>query len=115
MRTSPRAAATCSLPRASSTRRATMPSAAPGSPHGSPRVSPRALWFAGRRRAELRTGEAPDPGPGEVRVRALLSAVSHGTEMLVYRGEVPKGLPPDLPTFAGDFGFPIKHGYASAG
>lgn len=50
-----------------------------------------------------------------MRVRALLSAVSHGTEMLVYRGEVPKELPPDLPTFAGDFGFPIKHGYASAG
>lgn len=84
-----------------------MPSAAPG--------SPRALWFAAKRRAELRPEEAPTPGPGEVRVRAVLSAVSHGTEMLVYRGEVPEGLPLDLPTFAGGFGFPIKHGYASAG
>ena len=84
-----------------------MPSAAPG--------SPRALWFAGRRRAELRPEDVPAPGPGEVRVRTVLSAVSHGTEMLVYRGEVPKDLPLDLPTFAGGFGFPIKHGYASAG
>lgn len=88
-----------------------MPPAAPGSPQG----SPRALWFAGRRRAELWPEEAPAPGPGEVRVRAHLSAVSHGTEMLVYRGGVPEDLPLDLPTFAGDFGFPIKHGYASAG
>ncbi len=84
-----------------------MPSAAP--------VSARALWFAGRRRAELRPDEAPAPGPGEVRVRAVYSAVSHGTEMLVYRGEVPEDLPLDLPTLAGGFGFPIKHGYASAG
>jgi 2-desacetyl-2-hydroxyethyl bacteriochlorophyllide A dehydrogenase len=84
-----------------------MPSAAPG--------SPRALWFAAQRRAELRPEEAPAPGPGEVRVRAFLSAVSHGTEMLVYRGGVPEDLSLDLPTFAGGFGFPIKHGYASAG
>jgi len=84
-----------------------MPSAAPD--------SPRALWFVGKRRAELRPGEAPAPGPGEVRVRAILSAVSHGTEMLVYRGGVPEDLPLDLPTFDGGFGFPIKHGYASAG
>ncbi len=84
-----------------------MPSAAPG--------SPRALWFAAKRRAELRPEEAPTPGPGEVRVRAVLSAVSHGTEMLVYRGEVPEDLPLDLPTLAGGFGFPIKHGYASTG
>ena len=88
-----------------------MPSAAPDSPPG----SPRALWFAGRRRAELRPEGAPAPGPGEVRVRAVLSAISHGTEMLVYRGEVPENLPLDLPTFAGSFSFPIKHGYASTG
>ena len=92
-----------------------MPSAAPGSPQGSPRRSPQALWFAGRRRAELWRDEAPEPGRGEVRVEAVLSAVSHGTEMLVYRGEVAEDLPLDLPTFAGGFGFPIKHGYASAG
>jgi 2-desacetyl-2-hydroxyethyl bacteriochlorophyllide A dehydrogenase len=88
-----------------------MPSAAPGRPG----ARPRALWFTGERRAELRPEEAPAPGPGEVRVWAVLSAVSHGTEMLVYRGGVPEDLPLDLPTFAGGFGFPIKHGYAAAG
>ncbi len=75
----------------------------------------RSLWFAAPRAAELRTEEAPAPGPGEVRVRALSSAVSAGTEMLVYRGEVPRDLPLDLPTLAGSYGFPIKYGYALAG
>ncbi len=86
-----------------------MPSAAPGN------LRARALWFSGRRVAELRPEDAPAPGPGEVRIEAALSAVSHGTEMLVYRGEVPEDLPLDLPTFAGGFSFPIKHGYASTG
>jgi len=65
--------------------------------------------------AELRPERVPPPGPREVRVRAIASAISHGTEMLVYRGEVPADLPLDLPTFAGDFSFPIKHGYATVG
>ena len=75
----------------------------------------RSLWFAGARAAELRPEEVPPPGPGEVRVRALASAVSAGTEMLVYRGEVPESLPLDLPTLAGSYGFPIKYGYAITG
>jgi len=73
----------------------------------------RALWFAAPRAAELRPEKIPPPGPGEVRVCAVASAISHGTEMLVYRGEVPAGLPLDLPTLAGSFGFPIKYGYAA--
>lgn len=75
----------------------------------------RALWFDGLRSAELRTEEAPPPDPGEVRVKASFSAISHGTEMLVYRGEVPGDLPLDLPTLSGGYGFPIKFGYAAVG
>ena len=48
-------------------------------------------------------------------VKAVVSAVSHGTEMLVYRGEVPERLELDLPTLRGSFRFPIKYGYASVG
>jgi 2-desacetyl-2-hydroxyethyl bacteriochlorophyllide A dehydrogenase len=83
------------------------------SPDGS--LEARAVWFAAPRTAELRRETVPPPGPGEVRVRSLVSAISHGTEMLVYRGEVPPDLPLDLPTLAGDFSFPIKHGYATVG
>ncbi len=78
-------------------------------------IAARALWLTAPRTAAFRGAEAPPPGPGQVRVRALASAVSHGTEMLVYRGEVPHDLPLDLPTLAGGFAFPIKYGYASVG
>ncbi|HYK98184.1 MAG TPA: zinc-binding alcohol dehydrogenase [Candidatus Acidoferrales bacterium] len=54
-------------------------------------------------------------GANDVRVRALASALSHGTEMLVYRGEAPRDLALDLPTLDGSYAFPIKFGYASAG
>jgi len=50
-----------------------------------------------------------------VTVRAIASALSHGTEMLVHRGQVPEDLELDLPTLRGSFRFPIKYGYASAG
>ena len=75
----------------------------------------RAVWFPRSRAVEIR--EEPDrpPAPGEVRIRAVVSAISHGTEMLVYRGEVPEDLALDLPTLRGGFGFPIKYGYASVG
>jgi 2-desacetyl-2-hydroxyethyl bacteriochlorophyllide A dehydrogenase len=74
-----------------------------------------ALWLAGAGRPELRHEVVGAPGPGEVRIRALASAISQGTEMLVYRGQVPAGLPLDLPTLAGSFAYPIKYGYALAG
>jgi 2-desacetyl-2-hydroxyethyl bacteriochlorophyllide A dehydrogenase len=50
-----------------------------------------------------------------VRVRALASGLSQGTELLVYRGEVSPDLPLDLPTLRGSFAFPIKYGYATVG
>jgi 2-desacetyl-2-hydroxyethyl bacteriochlorophyllide A dehydrogenase len=64
---------------------------------------------------EIRDEHVPPPGPGQIRVAAIASAISHGSEMLVYRGQVDPGLPLDLPTLAGGFGFPIKYGYASVG
>ena len=75
----------------------------------------RALWFTAPRTATLREEAVPLPGPGEVRIEAIASAVSAGTEMLVYRGEVPEDLPLDLPTLAGSYAFPIKYGYAAVG
>jgi 2-desacetyl-2-hydroxyethyl bacteriochlorophyllide A dehydrogenase len=75
----------------------------------------RALWFTAPRTATLRAETVGPPGPGEVRVETIASAVSAGTEMLVYRGEVPRDLRLDLPTLAGSYGFPIKYGYAAAG
>ena len=82
-------------------------------PDGSLEAS--ALWFTAPHTAELHPERVPPPGHGEVRIKTTASAISHGTEMLVYRGEVPPDLPLDLPTLAGSYSFPIKYGYASVG
>jgi threonine dehydrogenase-like Zn-dependent dehydrogenase len=59
----------------------------------------------------------PEPGPGEVLVRTLRSAVSRGTETLVYRGGVPAALRESMraPFQAGDFPGPVKYGYLNVG
>lgn len=75
----------------------------------------RALWLTAPRTLEFRRETVPPPSAGEVRVRVIASAISQGTEMLVYRGQVPPDLPLDLPTLAGGFDFPIKYGYAAVG
>jgi 2-desacetyl-2-hydroxyethyl bacteriochlorophyllide A dehydrogenase len=80
-----------------------------------PDLKAKALWFTAPRTAALREETVPSPGPGEVRVGTLVSAVSAGTELLVYRGGVPQGLPLDLPTLRGSYAFPIKYGYAAVG
>jgi len=74
-----------------------------------------AVWFPRARSVELRTEHLAATGPDEVRVHTVLSAISQGTELLVYRGEVDPALPLDLPTLAGGYGFPLKYGYASVG
>ena len=73
------------------------------------------VWFAAPREVELREEALPRLEPADVRVEAVASAISHGTEMLVFRGQVPAGLELDLPTLRGSFDFPIKYGYASVG
>ncbi len=75
----------------------------------------RALWFTAPRTPTLRAESVGPPGPGEVRVETIASAVSAGTEMLAFRDEVPHELPLDLPTLAGSYAFPIKYGYAATG
>lgn len=66
---------------------------------------------------ELRPGCVKNVADGDVRVRAVCSGISHGSELLVYRGEVAEDAVLDLtiPTMQGSFGFPVKYGYASVG
>jgi 2-desacetyl-2-hydroxyethyl bacteriochlorophyllide A dehydrogenase len=73
------------------------------------------VWFSSARAVDLRPETLPDLGPHDVRIAAVASAISQGTEMLVFRGQVPAGLELDLPTLRGSFEFPIKYGYASVG
>jgi 2-desacetyl-2-hydroxyethyl bacteriochlorophyllide A dehydrogenase len=79
-----------------------------------PDVLGRAVWFGAARCAELRETLVSEPGPHEVLVRATVSLISAGTEMLVYRGDA---TPTDLlPSYCeGAFTFPIKYGYQVVG
>jgi len=66
---------------------------------------------------EVAADAVPEPRPGELLVQAGLSAVSAGTELLVYRGQVPADMPLDakLPALTGAPRFPLRYGYAAAG
>lgn len=82
-----------------------------------PALTRQALYFTAPRQVELRPEPLAPPGPGEVLVETKLSAISPGTESLVYRGQVPRHLPLDesLADFGGRFEFPFKYGYALVG
>jgi len=75
----------------------------------------RALWFAAERSAEIREEPLRQPGAGEILVRGLVSLVSAGTEMNVYRGQVGTPGELELPTAEGEFPFPIKFAYQIVG
>ncbi len=84
------------------------------------RVAPgesRACWVEAPGRAGLRPAPLAAPGPGEVLVRALHSGISRGTELLVFRGEVPESEYERMraPFQEGSFPAPLKYGYASVG
>jgi 2-desacetyl-2-hydroxyethyl bacteriochlorophyllide A dehydrogenase len=74
-----------------------------------------AVWFRAPHEVEIRQEAVRTVGPADVRVSALVSGVSAGSELLVYSGHAQPELRPDLPTIGGDFGLPIKFGYSSVG
>ena len=53
----------------------------------------RTVTFVGPCQAEVRCETLPAPPPGQMLVKTKVSAISSGTEMLVYRGQFPGGLP----------------------
>jgi len=77
----------------------------------------RAVYFTGPLQLRIRDETFDPPGPGEVLVRTLVSGISAGTELLIYRGQAPGGLPADisLPALGGGLEFPLKYGYAAVG
>lgn len=75
------------------------------------------LYFTAPREVTLRREEVPPPSPGEVQVRALVSGISAGTEMLFYRGQVDDGSPLDttIPSLREGLHRPFKYGYSTVG
>lgn len=75
------------------------------------------LWFTAPFEVEVREVPLAAPGPGEVRVRSLYSAVSAGTELLLYRGQLPNDMALDttLESLQAASQYPVQFGYACVG
>jgi threonine dehydrogenase-like Zn-dependent dehydrogenase len=82
-----------------------------------PAPAARALWYVAPGEAALREARLPPPGAGEVLVRTLYSALSRGTERLVFAGRLPpcEWQRMRAPAQEGAFPFPVKYGYAAVG
>jgi len=78
---------------------------------------PLAFWTVAPGRGELRRETLPPLRDGDVLVRSLYSAISRGTESLVFRGEVPPSEYQRMraPFQQGDFPAPVKYGYINVG
>jgi len=75
------------------------------------------LYFTGPQKVELRKEDLPKLAPGHVQVRSLVSAISAGTELLIYQGQTPQNLLADteLAAISGSLAFPLKYGYSIVG
>lgn len=75
------------------------------------------LYFTGPYRVGLREEPLSAPSPGQVLVQTLMSAISSGTELLIYRGQAPAEMAADatISALPGTLAFPLRYGYAAIG
>ncbi|WP_253736535.1 zinc-dependent alcohol dehydrogenase [Halohasta salina] len=77
----------------------------------------RSLYFVAPGEIEVREEPIPEPAADELLVRTTVSAVSPGTECLVYEGNVPSEMAADanLDALSGSLSYPLNYGYAAVG
>jgi 2-desacetyl-2-hydroxyethyl bacteriochlorophyllide A dehydrogenase len=75
------------------------------------------LYFTTPKNVEVREETLPPLKPGQVLVRSLFSAISPGTELLIYRQQISSQQPLDanIASLSGNFQFPLKYGYSTIG
>ena len=76
-----------------------------------------AYWLREPGVGEIRSESLREPGPEDVLVRTVRTAVSRGTETLVFRGGVPASQYATMraPFQVGEFPGPVKYGYLNVG
>jgi 2-desacetyl-2-hydroxyethyl bacteriochlorophyllide A dehydrogenase len=76
-----------------------------------------AIVFKAPFNIQIAAEQLPGLEAAEVRVETKFSAISHGTEMLVYRGLIPEDMAVDETIFAlrRPLRYPLKYGYAAVG
>lgn len=75
------------------------------------------LFFTNPYEIEIQEKTLAPLDPGEMLVRTQLSAISPGTELLIYRGHAPTELAADenIAALSGSLVFPLQYGYAAVG
>ncbi|MEZ7830472.1 MAG: zinc-binding dehydrogenase [Gammaproteobacteria bacterium] len=76
------------------------------------------LYFIEPHQVEIREQQLPPLQPDQVLVKSLYSAISAGTEMLVYRGQLPVAMSLDKSPTASEaqtINYPTQYGYACVG
>ena len=79
--------------------------------------SAQALWYVGPGKAEIRAEPCRRPRPARCGCARSHSALSRGTERLIFSGRVPESEYERMraPFMGGAFPFPVKYGYAMVG
>lgn len=73
------------------------------------------IYFTAPRQVEIREEQLPAPAAGQFLVETVVSAISSGTEMLVYRGQFPKNLVDTHDALSSGIRYPVPYGYACVG
>ena len=75
------------------------------------------LWFKAPFELEVREEALPPLQADEMLVKTAVSAISPGTEMLLYRGQMPTDMALDetIEALDGGITYPLKYGYAAVG
>lgn len=75
------------------------------------------LYFSAPYQISIQEKPLPSPADGQVLIETQISAISPGTELLVYRGQAPTDIPLDetISDLRGKLGYPLKYGYAAVG
>jgi Threonine dehydrogenase and related Zn-dependent dehydrogenases len=80
-------------------------------------VNRKTLYFTAPQHTELREENVPVPGADEVLVETICSAISAGTEMLIFQGHFPRDIETDavISNLRGNLEYPLVYGYACVG
>lgn len=77
-------------------------------------VKRRTVYFTAPRQVEIREEPLPALGADDVLVETLCSAISAGTEMLIYRGQFPR-LTNSHDSISSNLNYPLAYGYSCVG
>ncbi|HSD83096.1 MAG TPA: zinc-binding dehydrogenase [Anaerolineae bacterium] len=77
----------------------------------------RSVWFEAPYQVSVHDEPLAELHPDQVLVQTIVSAISAGTELLFYRGQVPADMPLDatLTSLSGEMHYPVCYGYACVG